>query len=277
MNIKDFSKPVFAEEKIRISAWKISIAPLKMLVFNWQKILLLILPTALLLTAISLLCKRNIVCSTGFTASLNTDLCTDDFGAFAIDLILRTLILMFFAIKWYQVAFLKKTITINNFFSLSFDDLKACGLMLFFIMINLTPAVGIILLAIRQVTPDWRVELVYFTSVAWIFLLPIIALRFYSLLAFALAHQQTPPLRILWIRSSGNMLKFLLGAAMIVFLALFIFMQYYAAINAIAEFTMLNAFMAEFEYDVLVALFTAYWLAYCYVQKKLLFEGETND
>ena len=271
--IQNESTPSFPAKSIKISMWKMCAMPLKLLVDQWKNIFSLALPTALLMSLCSLLLKRNIICSTGLKATLNTSLCSETMDAFGFDLFLRSLIMLFFAVKWYQTAILKHGFS----FKLSAFDAKAVGQMILIVLLNLTPLIGLILLAARQVTPDWQVELLYFTAVAWVFLVPIVALRFYSLPAFALEHQTAPSLKTLWVRSSGNMLKFLLGAAVIVFLALFIFMQYYGAINAITDFTQTSAFVAEFEYDVLVTLFTAYWLNYSYVQKDLLFKGDQHE
>ena len=54
-------------------------------------------------------------------------------------------------------------------------------------------------------------------------------------------------------------------------------MHYYGAINAVAKFTVTDAFVAEFEYDILVTMFTALWLNYGYTQKNLLFKGEKHE
>ena len=73
------------------------------------------------------------------------------------------------------------------------------------------------------------------------------------------------------------MLKLLLSSAIIVFLALFIFMNYYAFVGQMKDFETLSVVTAEFEYNVLVTFFATLCLNYSKVQKDELFKGGKNE
>lgn len=277
INIKQNIFTLTSDAKIKISLWQLATNPIKQIYYNWQKLFTLGIPTALAMTITSLLFKRGILCSQSDTQLLSSPFCSDSPLNFYLDLIVRFLIIAFFATTWYTTALQNKTQTIKELFCFDFKKIKAFALMGLFFIINLSPLFALFLLIIRTPNPNWHIELLFFTSVAWIFLLPIIALRFYSYIAFSLAGEKLPSIKTTWNTTAGNMLKLLLGASLIVFLALFLFMQYYGAIQGLDNIGIWTAFIAEFEYDVLVILFMTLLINYCHTQKELLFAGDYND
>ena len=277
INLKKALFSLSPDSALDISLWSLISLPFKLFFRNWQTFLLLSVPTAALLTTCSILFKHSILCSMQENALLTSSYCNDNLIHFYADLFTRFAILMFFVIKWYKIALLKLKTTIKNFFSLSKGDFKAMAIMCLIMIINILPLFALMLLIIRQPNPNWLIELGYFTSVAWLFLVPLIALRFYSLLAFSLENKKLPSLRDVWHRSSGNNLKLLLSAGTIVFLALFIFMQYSATVMQLTDITTFDLIIAEFEYNILMTIFSILYIDYCYTQKSLLFKGETNE
>lgn len=263
--------------KVKVSALSLAVNPLKLLCSRWQYILKLGIPTALVLSVVSLLFQRSILCGSEQDLSLLMTMCSDSADSFYGDLLVRFLILALFAVKWYQFALIQDPITVRDLFKIGYREIKTAAMLALFIIINILPLIGLLILFAREVNPDWKIELLFFTSVAWVFLLPLLAVRFYSVIAFAAAGEPIPSLKKIWNNTAGNMLKLLLSAAIIVFLALFIFMQYYGAVQGLVDVNVITVIMAEFEYDVLAVLFIALCINYCGTQKELLFVGENNE
>lgn len=276
----DFQKALFSlssDSAVNISLWSLLSLPFKLFFRNWQSFLLLSIPFAAALTASSILFEHSILCAMKQETLITSSFCSDNLIYFYSDLIVRFLILMFFVIKWYKIALLKIKTTLKSFFALSKYDTKAIVLMTLFMLINILPLFALILLIIREPNPNWLLELGYFTSVAWLFLVPLIALRFYSLLAFALEQKKLPTFKEVWSKTSGNNLKILLSAGTIVFIALFVFMQYYATMMQLTSITTFDLIIAEFEYNILITMFAILYVNFCYAQKLELFKGETNE
>ena len=280
---KDVSKNISSlftlssKAKITVSLWQLATLPFKQLLDNWKNLFYLGVPAAFLLSFASLLFKRGILCSQSEESSLMTSFCSDSIVFFYADIFIRLIIISFFAIVWYKVALRKNDENILSLLKIRLAYLKTFGLMILAFVINVSPIFALFLLIIRTPNPDWHWEILYFTSVAWVFLLPIIALRFYSVIAFSIDEEKIPNIKEIWCRSSGNMLKLLLASSILVFLALFLFMQYYASIQGLTNIGIWTMFVAEFEYDVLVMIFMALIVNYCYTQKELLFGGDLND
>ena len=275
LNLSLFS--LSSPQAAKISLWQLITLPFKLLFINWQSFFLIAVPTALLLSAVSFLFGRSALCGIGNDFALASQLCQETAFSFYGDAITRLTILMIFAAKWYHSAILKQPFSFKNLFTLNKGTLKAFGFLTLFAIINCLPLIAGVILFIHQPYPDWRQELLFFTSVAWVFLLPLLAIRFYSVIAFALENVDDYSFKAIWQKTSGNMLKLLLGTAAIVFLALFIFMQYYGAMQATTDSRLIAAVMYEFEYDVLMTSFIALCTNYCYTQKELLFKEQNHE
>lgn len=261
----------------KISLWQLITRPFKLLFINWQSFFLIAVPTALLLSTVSLLFGRNVLCGIENDFALSSNLCQGTIFAFYGDAITRLSILMIFATKWYQFAIQEQPFSLKTLFALSKGTFQAFGFLVLTAIINCLPLIAGAILFIHQPYQDWRQELLFFTSIAWVFLLPLLAIRFYSVIAFTLENNSNYSFKAIWQKTSGNMLKLLLGTAIIVFLALFIFMQYYGAVQAVTDNRLIAVISYEFEYDILITLFTALYINYCYTQKELLFKEQNHE
>ena len=281
--VKDLSKGVSSiftlssEAKVKVSLWQLATSPLKQAIDNWKNLFYIGVPIALLLSVVSLLLKRGILCSKNEDMSLMSSFCSDNAVFFYANILISFIIITFFAIVWYNIALQKKEVSIFSLLKMKLSYLKTFGLIILTFIINISPIFALFLLIIRTPNPDWHIELLYFTSVAWIFLLPIVTLRFYSVIAFSLAGEKIPSIKRIWNNTSGNMLKILLASSVLVFLALFLFMQYDASVRGLDNIGIWTMFVAEFEYNILVTIFMALTINYCYTQKELLFGGTLND
>ena len=266
----------FLQAPVSISLWQLATKPITLIGKNWQLFFMFGVPFAIILTIISLLLGNSITC--GFDMGLNENsFCSDNANTFYIDTVLRIFLFIFFTIKWYQFALQKNEFNLKTIFSIKKSDIKAFGLLALLNIINISPIFVLFFLYMRTPNPNWKIELAYFTSVFWIFFLPIIAIRLYSCIAFAIENKKLPTLKTLLYVTQRNTLKLLLGISIFVFLALFIFMNYYAFVSSIDITSYLNVISVEFEYNILIILFMICFINYCYIQKEQLFKGDVNE
>ena len=262
--------------KIKLSVFQLAFQPIKLLFKNWQSLLILGVPFAFLLTLCSMLTGRSALCNVDSGVILTDFHCSDTVESYYFDVFIRFLIISFFMLKWYDFTLLKEPLNIKNIFKCSSTEIRTFGIIATFAIVNLLPLIGLLILFARVPNPNWKIELLFFTCVAWVFLLPLIAIRFYSIIAATLENNKELTIKGIWNRTSGNTLKLLLGTGFIVFVALIIFMQYYSYILGTTDYTYKIALSVELEYDFLVVLFAACFMNYCYTQKELLLKGEDN-
>ncbi len=271
------SFPFFSDNTGKVPLLKITLQPFNLFFDNIKMLLKVSWVYLLALLICSMGLGRGISCSVEQAVDIRSAVyCSENVYVFFTDLILRSLILFLFCIKWYQIGLQKTPYSIKQLFVFNSCNAIAIGFMVLFIIINMSPVLGMGLLYARQVTPDWKLELVYFTSVAWIFLLPLLVIRFYSVIAFALSCEKIPSLSTIWNKTKNNMLRLLISFCLLIFLALFLFLQYYGQLMSYTENTYYTAFSAEIIYDILVLFFSSLFINYCYTQKELFF-GENNN
>ena len=276
-NIKKSLFSLSPDVTTNISLWALISQPIKLIFKNWQFFFLFGVPAALLLTFSSLLSGHAVVCGIPAMLGVSTYACDGSVVSYYCDLIFRLILCTVFSVKWYQYVLLKTNITLKNLFALKKYEAKALGFLFLIIITDIAPIIALALLVFRTPNPNWQIELAYFTSVAWIFLLPLIAIRFYPYFALAAENKSMPSIAEMWRKTKGNMIKFLLGISVLVFLALFIFMQYYAFIQNIDSLNNFEIASVEFEYNVLMILFLIGFTHFCYIQKILLYKGDVNE
>lgn len=278
--IERAKQPFFSltsDAKIKISLWALISKPLSLIFSNWQNLFILGVPAALLLTISSYLAKHSIICGLETDFSLSSAFCSDSIILYYTDMLIRLMIIFFFSIKWYHFSLQKEPLKLKELIHFGKSEAKTFGIMFFFIIINISPIIGLFMLMIRVPNPDWRIELAYFTSIAWVFLLPIISIRFYPIISFAIEGCKLPSIKQIWNQTAGNMLKFLLSISVFCFLTLLLFSKYYVFINNTPITTFISALSADFEYNILIILFVVYFTNYCYIQRNLLYKGDNND
>lgn len=276
-NIK---QPIFtlsSDAKVKVSLWALATQPLALFFSNWQNFFLFNIPLALLLSICSLLTKHSILCGFGTDFSLSSTFCSDSVSLYYTDMFLRLLLLFFLVMKWYRFSLQKDSFTMKKLFCFGKTEAKTLGILILFTIINILPLLGLFLLIVRTPNPNWKIEILYFTSIAWVFLLPIISIRFYSIISFAIEGGKIPSLKQIWNQTSGNMLKFLLSISILCFLSLFLITQYFAFARNLTNLHFLGILSTEFEYNILITFFIVYFTNYCYTQKNLFFKGDNND
>ena len=261
-------------DSVPVSCWFLLSKPFTLLADNFKIFILAIIPTALLMSAVALITKRGAICAVDSAAMILSQNCSDSTLAFGSNAFIQLLIISFFIIKWYQIALLKRPITVKRLKHTNISLFKTVSIIITFILINAMPLLALGVLLLHTPYPDWRVELVFFTLFAWMFLMPFLAIRFYSVAAFVFEGQPMPSLREVWQKTSGNMLKLLLAFSSIIFLALLFSIRFLNNLRTLQETNFASAFSAEFGLSLITVIFACLWANHCYVQKIQLFKED---
>ena len=130
------NQPLFSlspNATVKISLWHLISDPFKLLIQNWQNLFLFGIPIALILSFSSIMFKHPFVCLTDKESSLTSPLCSDDFEYYYINLLIRIILIMFFATKWFHFSILKNTFSLKNIFLLHKGDFKGIGTIILFV------------------------------------------------------------------------------------------------------------------------------------------------
>lgn len=165
-------------------------------------------------------------------------------------LLLKLLVLTAFMTKYYQAAFTHGDCSLKGLLQWNKTLAKPLAVTLVMIVSLLIPLLSFYLLLSRVPTPDWRLELAYFTVVSLGFFAPFVVLEFGALAAEVWGGETLTPWREIRRRNRGNFLRLLL-AAFLIFLLMsfgFMFLQYQiVAFSAAIDFV--PAVIVEFAYN----------------------------
>jgi len=172
-----------------------------------------------------------------------------------IDLGSQYVLLLGFAVKWYQTAFLGCTLGWKNIFPVCRRDFLSMGLLAGFFLLNLAPVLSFYLLLIREPNPDAAIEVAYFACVSVGFLVPFAVMRFYSLFGLAVEGCRLPSWSEVWQLSRGNTLRILIALFFIFFLTLFAFLNFYLLMRGYeTQSTLWLGISSEFVYDLMLLM-----------------------
>lgn len=190
---------------------------------------------------------------------------------------LRLFVICGFMQAWYAVSFQNKSTAWRQLFSFK-GAWNSLFSFLLFIAFNSISLVALYMLYQRVPNPNWQIELVYFTAVGIWILIPFVLMRFYSLLAFVWAGEKLPSIRLLYKRSSGNLLRILVSLILLFFICIFFFLGYYSNFRLVAGTNAVYiSAMVDILYNFLVLLLVALFVNHCYLQKLYLFGRNNND
>lgn len=200
--------------------------------------------------------------------------CRSSLFAYFADILLYWGGLSFFAVAWRQVL-------VGNPFSLKqvFSSVRAGAkfffLSLAFLLAGIIPLLSLFILYIRVPNPDWRIEVAFFAVVSLGFFVPFIAVRFLSLVPFALNNEKMPRLWQVWQRSRGNMLRILSSLFLLLVGIIFFSSGFWQNFQGIAgNINLYAASVIEFLYNFFSLFFMAVFLNHCFIQKKFLFDEQ---
>lgn len=198
-----------------------------------------------------------------------------------IFVILRLLVLLcecMFVRNWTDISLSHEKINLKKIFSPDKRDLRVFGIFLCYGLTLLAAALSFYLLYIRVPNPDWRIEIIYFTAVAWGLLLPVVVMRLSCYLAAAAMKTKLPKLSEVWNKTSGNSGKILGGVAILVFVGLFVLTQLTSFVEQSGEIvSSLQAWSIEYIFNFIKLSGIALLINFCYVQYNLLFRSDENE
>lgn len=265
------------EEKVKLSLVNSAFLPIGLVVYFYRHLFRIAGVFALLLTVLTLAIGCGYGCGS-IDADIYPFACNTSPAMKAVSILLQMLILAVYFRVWYRIGLSGENVPLKKMLFINTGDWKTFLALLAIFIINVLPLVSLLMLIQRVPNSDWRVETLYFAVVSSGFWLPFLALRFYSIVAFAVSGQKIPSLRQIYCRSTGNTLKMLLAFALLLFLA-FILMQIAAAVvDALLTSGLISAaLLAEYVLNFAFLLMMTVWFNFCLVQQNILFGAAIEE
>lgn len=263
---------------VRLPAVKLIYLPFGIMVDKFVLLLKLGSFYALLLSLVSFVFGYAYICNLPLVRNFP---CAVGGSFLPLYFLFKYVLLLGFAVKWYQTAFLGCTLRWKNIFPVCRRDFLSMGLLAGFFLLNLAPVLSFYLLLIREPNPDAAIEVAYFACVSVGFLVPFAVMRFYSLFGLAVEGCRLPSWSEVWQLSRGNTLRILIALFFIFFLTLFAFLNFYLLMRGYeTQSTLWLGISSEFVYDLMLLMLLSLFVNHCYIQKLFMFGetvNETND
>ena len=219
---------------------------------------------ALIMTFIFFISGQDILCFHGEYSKAH--FCTQSIWNYIAIHLLAVCMNFLFMQKWCQLVAEGKNFNWKKVLVPDLGTLKMIGLFLAYIAMVGVAAFSLYLLYTRVPNPNWKIELTYFTVVSIGFILPIIGIRFFSYFAYAAQKQSLPSLKIIWKKTSGNMLAIVGGCSLLMLIALFL-MQTVMNQITMAKPVIGHALFLEYLSHLFVFVVLNCFMNYCYIQK----------
>ncbi len=224
------------------------------------------------LAVLALLLGRAYVC--GYSHLSDNFYCLSSAIVWLAHFVLKLLFLGFFALYWHHAAAGEPLPSLRQILSQWRQAGRVALWLLILGLSGIIPFISLFVLQIREPDPDWRIELAFFTFVGLGFLVPFIAVRFLSVLAFVAGEKTRPSLSRIWLRGRGNTAKILISVFVILMLAFLIFNSFYFNFRAVeASAAPWAGIIIEFLYGFFFLIFFTLFLNHCLIQKTYLFDG----
>ncbi len=229
---------------------------------------------ASILTVISFIFGYSYICAYG---NVNNIFCNSSSWWYCIYMLMKLIIFAFFITEWIEICDGKQYL-IKQSFKLSRQKIKTVLIIIALITLSSIGIMSGYLLAIRIPSPDWKIELGYFTIVSLGFLVPILVTRFYSLVAYGAETKKLPSLFNIWKSTKGQMMKILFSLFVILVVMVFVLGNYLMSFRYDeSENLWVFSIISEFILNILVLLFIAIWAGNCITQKEIIEMGNKND
>lgn len=260
-----------AKKSIKLPLLKIVFTCYGLFMDNFKSYAVLGSIFALIFMLINLISGQSLMC---LSDSINKHIyCNNNLYYTLITNIVLWFVFCVYVRNWIQDAILKKRkFSFKNIVP-NKTDLKAYGAVLvFFVSIAIAVTSGYFLY-IRVPNPDWRIEILYFSFVSIGFLAPIMAIQFMPYLSFIIEEKNLPSLKDMWKTISGNRVFVFISvfcSFIFNFLILSAFLRYLISMALSGGFFVVV--ITDFLYNMVLMLFAAIFMNYCYLQKNILFE-----
>ena len=228
---------------------------------------------ALIMTFIFFISGQDILCLNNEYG--NNHFCTKSIWNYVGIHLIAICLNFLFMQKWVLLVTEGKSFKWKRVVMPDWGTLKMIGLSLAYIATIGVAAFSLYLLYVRVPNPNWKIELVYFTAVSVGFIFPVIGMRFFSYFAYAAQREPLPSVRVIWKKTSGNMLPIVGGCALLMFLSLFLVQTIMQQLS-VAKPTMGHALFLEYLSQFFVFVLLNCFMNYCYIQKNF-FEKDLED
>ena len=231
---------------------------------------------AVILAAVYIICGMEALC--GNPLYREGHFCSDSLALFAVIHIVNFFVLCMFMRAWHQVIRTGNFKLTRDVFIPGRAELKIIGVSMFYVLAFMIALLAAYLLYVRVPNPNWKIELAYFTAVAWGLLVPLAALRFLCWYAFAAGNEKFPSLKIVWKKTSGNW--FLIMSAMVLMSVIGLSLSMAISRNYLANdnFDRLYVvFVGEYLTQMVSLFMAACFISLCSLQKKFLFDERTEN
>lgn len=264
-------------KKIKLPLFRLLFSPFNQILDNGKIFFALVLSTSLIICLSSTLFGFNYLCAYSPVPSPEL-FCSNSLWGYLLHSLLKMLVWGYLGIKWYDYVFAGVEFNKKTIFSVDGRCLKFAGLLLLFLALNMLPMLSWWILYIRVPNPDWRVEMVFFAFVSIGFIMPIILLRFYSVLGLVMRGKKIPNISSLWNKTSGNTIKIFLSFMLIFILGMFIFGNLYTNFRALAnQINFYNVLISEYIYDVFASLIYISILNNLNLQYEIFYTSEQEN
>ena len=231
---------------------------------------------AVILALLYIICGMEALCAN--PAYSEGHFCNNSLALFAVIHVFNFLVLCMFMRVWYKVITVDKFKITKDIFIPGWAELKIMGVSLFYVLALGVALLAAYLLYVRVPNPNWKIELAYFTAVAWGLLVPLVALRFLCWYAFAAGDEKLPSFKIVWKKTAGNWFLIMSGIVLVLILGLTLSLSMFRNYVTTAYFNRIYVVFAGEYLTQMVSLFmNACFMSYCYLQKKFLFDERTEN
>lgn len=263
--------------RTRVPFFKICFGPFSLLLDNGKNFFLLAIPYAAVMTILAMLLGFGYMCLYSKTVEVNA-YCSESGLLYLLYSLIKLSLVIMFALKWVQSGLLRIPLTLKNFIKFDCRFIHLLGALLIVILLNVFPLISSLILYARVPNPDWRIEIVFFAIVSIGFVIPFLAIRFYSALAFISCGCKVPSLKIMWLKNTGNTMNLLASLFIIFVLAMFILGNLhnnFGNVAAVSNFYI--NFMSEFIYNIIFMIVVALFFNHCFIQKQILYSEEEKE
>lgn len=264
-------------EAVKMPFFQLGFTPFGLFTNNIRKFFIIAMPYALVMSIISTVFGFAYLCSYSNLYEVKI-FCSKSILGYAFYNVIKITVLAMFLVNWYSSITKNETFKLKDLYVINKPMIKMIGALLIFLIVSLIPLLSFYMLYIRIPNPDWRIEITYFAVVSIGFFAPFVAMKFYSIFAFVASGEDIPPLKLIWAKNSGNMLKMIMAIFMIFIMVVFVVLGFFNNFKDISGYNQhYLGFVAEFLHYIIFYIIASIMFNHCLVQKTILFKGPDNE
>lgn len=247
----------------------------KMMCNNLKYALLTISCFAFTLTIISFVFNNSIICSLPIAGLQKTFKCAPGVSVIsAAYFLLKIFIISMFIRVWYNSVTSRKNIKISEFCLPRFVDIKIFFALIIFLSINILPVVSFWTLQAREPNPNWIIESLFFAFVSLGFIIPLITIAYYVLIAFVAKEQKFPSFGTINGTIFANITKIFFSTVIIMFLATYMVANCITTMLPYFSYNIYTATIcAELIYNAITLVLIAFFENYIINLQQSLFDN----